>query len=429
MRLKPAPLRSFRRRSSRAITAALVASLVQVAVVGDAGSAPATDRAQQPSWTKNVAWVKHVPLEETLGGAFGATLVDRHLYVTGPQGLAIFDVSKASSPRLTARLDLPSQDFREAPATNGKVLVTRSGTPDGVGLGPPPGWADSLLVIDVRNKSEPRVLSATVGLGDHNYVCLLDCRWVYGAISRQIIDLRDPRRPKVLKRKWSDGLEFNETTGLGDTQGGAHTLSVVSDRLLLTGSVPMYLLDVSDPRRPQVVGRSDGSPYSYGFAEWPSSNKTPIAMSTAYGHLTGRCESRRAQSFASGFDVGFKTWDTTRWRETGLFRGVDTYVFENGTYADGDPAISGVVPAGWGCWSAHFDVHPSFGPGGLVALASSAHGLKLLEISARGHIREVGYFLTATANTATAAWIDERIVYAVDGHTGIDVLRFTGKIP
>lgn len=91
----------------------------------------------------------------------------------------------------------------------------------------------------------------------------------------------------------------------------------------------------------------------------------------------------------------------------------------NGIYADGQPAVSGY----YGCSAHWFEQHPDFKDGGLVALGFYGHGVRFLDVSSRGKIEEIGYFLGWGANTSAAYWITDDIVYTVDMHRGIDVLR------
>lgn len=79
-----------------------------------------------------------------------------------------------------------------------------------------------------------------------------------------------------------------------------------------------------------------------------------------------------------------------------------------------------------GCSSHWFDLHPNLGDGGLAAGAAFEHGTRLLRVSDRGKIKEIGWFVPWAGNTSAAYWISDRIIYAVDYNRGIDILEYKG---
>lgn len=95
----------------------------------------------------------------------------------------------------------------------------------------------------------------------------------------------------------------------------------------------------------------------------------------------------------------------------------------NGTFTDGDPPIS-TYPAGGGCGPLTFDVHPRFRDRGIVALAAGSHGVKFVRIGRAGQIGEAGYYLSEGGFPGDVRWMTDEIVYVVDGHWGIDILRY-----
>ena len=99
----------------------------------------------------------------------------------------------------------------------------------------------------------------------------------------------------------------------------------------------------------------------------------------------------------------------------------DTYRVENGTYADGAPALNAL-----GCSAHCFEVHPTWKNGGLMALGYYEHGTHFLKVGDEGQITPKGYFLPNAGSTSAAYWVNRNIVYAVDYTRGIDILRYTG---
>ncbi len=386
---------------------------------------PAAGRAQVPLGgftSERVEWLANIPLSG-MPTATGARLLGKYFYVRGAGNLEIYDVSKPTAPVRVGALDVapPCPDAVEDPDTNGKIFLFTSGCPTSRSVGT---FSGDLYVIDVRDKAQPRVISTLEGQGSHTYTCILDCNWAYGSHNGNIVDLRNPRQPKLMKQSWSAQLSFFNPPGFYAAYN-AHDLTEVAPGLLLTASTPMYLLDArKDPVRPTVLARSDGSPHSFGGTAWPNRGTNRIVLSWSEALQTPRCEMRDAGKGTS-LDSAFKTWDASTWKRTGLLTGIDAYYIENGTYTDGEPIFSGGPPGIGGCSASWFDVHPDFDrKGGLVAHAASGHGTKFLQINERGRIRERGYFLPHGGNTVAAYWITDEIVYTTDAHRGIDILRF-----
>lgn len=381
--------------------------------------------------SEKVEWVKNVvlsPLPSTVVGR----RVGRHFFVLSADALRIFDVSKPLDPQLIGRLDRPSSpplpaqvpdvdlEVGENLATNGKVLL--------LGNDIFPGNVANLLhVVDVRDKSQPHI-SGRVLLerGPYGPVCVLDCRWGYLAIDGSIIDLRNPRKPKLMQATWSKGLEFsNPPSQLPGAQAIANSLTEVAPGLVVTGTVPMYLLDVRrDPLHPKVLARSDASPQSYGTLAWPGAPNSEMVLSRSESFMPPHCELRDLLQ-GSSFDSAFKTWDASHWQTTGLITGLEEYYVDNGTYADGDPAVSGALPPAWGCGAGGFDPHPDFARNGLVVQAWHGHGTKFLKVTRGGEVEEAGWFLPYELHdTFGAYWISDDVVYTLDYPRGIDILRF-----
>ena len=125
-------------------------------------------------------------------------------------------------------------------------------------------------------------------------------------------------------------------------------------------------------------------------------------------------------SCSDGSSAAFMTWDATKWRRTRNFSMIDEYRVKNGLPMDGN------APANLYCghW---FSTHPTYRNGGLVSIGWYEHGTRFLDVSRKGKIKEVGYFLPVGGSTSAAYWVSKRIVYAVDYNRGLDILRFTGR--
>ena len=384
--------------------------------------------------SSNVTWLGQVT--DAMGVAEGGRLVDGYFYATvNGRGLLIFDVRTPAAPRLVGRLALPHLAENEDVATNGEIALLSQGSvarvaDDNMALArellPLPGMPEqpvggsavsALHVVDVRDKAHPRIRSTLLGAGDHTYTCLDDCSWAYGGWGN-IIDLRDPNHPRLLERRWT------EMVGVPDFYV-RHDVVEVRPGLVLTSTQPMLALNTTDPAAPRVIAQSDGSRNTSHNVAWPNAGRDRFILS-ASENAHPRCETRDSGGeVVDGFLQAVKTWDTTGWRDTGAFKPLHEYFVRNGTYLDGQPAVSGAM----GCSPHWLDAHPSFRNGGLFAEASYGHGVRFVDVASDGRMTEVGWFLGWGANTSAVYWISDEIAYAVDMQRGIDILRFDRKAP
>jgi hypothetical protein len=364
--------------------------------------------------SKNVEWVKRVPEPSVLGQ--GARLVGDYFYTSvDSQGLIVFDVSEPEDPVAVGRLPMPHAAENEDLATNGKILLLSQGGDVDYFTGEP-SPVSSLYVIDVRDKTNPRLLSRLPGGGDHTVECLDRCRWAYTA-GGKIIDLRNPAEPELRPETWGEGLEFKRY-GAGPLTYYGHDVTEVRRGRVLTTTNPMLLLDTSDPVRPELLARSvvgEGEKAnSTHLVEWPNGGTERFAF--------GQDESIAAAGRCETGSTAFVTWDASHWRRTGTFTLADTYSMRNGTYVDGNPAIGGP----YGCSSHLFGVHPHYDDGGIVAVAYYDHGARFLKVASDGQIAESGYFVPWGGWTGAVYFITPTVAYVFDLRHGIDIVRFKG---
>lgn len=346
----------------------------------------------------NVEHVAHIPLNSD---SAGARVVGSFLYLTTSRDLKIYDVSDPEVPRLAGELLLPQMPYfvEEDVDTNGKILLI-----DG-----PNGPLSRLYVIDVEDKSDPAIIGELRGEGtdQHTFTCVLDCKWVYGSRGA-VIDLRDPTRPRYAG-DWRTGTPLSDRS--------AHDVTEVAPGRILTSSEPMMLLDArKDPRRPRVIALGERAEetdvpgyfwHVHGTA-WPRGGRDSLIL-TSGESLGPRCEDSGA---------AFITWEARGWRRTRTFRIIDEYRVANGSYTDGNAPINHLC-------SHWFDPHPRFRDGGLVAMGWYDHGVRFLDVSRRGRIDEVGYFVRSGSAMSAAYWVTDEVVYALDYHYGLDILRFS----
>lgn len=339
--------------------------------------------------SENVEFVAHVPLNnDSAGGA----LVGKHFYITSSRGLLIYDVSDPVAPAQVGFLPLLQEPYfaEEDPDTNGSVLLV--GGLDGV-----------LNVVDVEDKTNPQIVGTLPGGDAHTTTCVLDCTWAYNN-DGTIIDLRDPTKPKVA----------GDWTKSSPAQQGGHDVTEVAPGLIVTSSSPMLYLDArKNPAKPKVLATAGdtGGRYIHGNL-WPHNGKDRFLLVGGESGGPAACDGEG--------DGTFMTFDTRSWKKTRTFRMIDEFFIGSGLPTDGK------FPTALYC--AHwFDTHPSYKNGGLVAMAWYEHGTHFFDVSSKGKIEEVGYFLPAAGSTSAEYWLNDEILYAVDYNRGLDILRFTGK--
>ncbi len=389
---------------------ALTLGAILLAAMGSAGAAPVAGNQafthepiapgadlEGPSSgglsSDNVEFVKHIPLP----GGTGGRLVGRYFYANDQNKIMIFDVKNPLDPKLTGTVPMP-QEFlfsREDIDTNGKILIIPNTVGD-KGLG-------TLYVIDVEDKTNPRIIGSTKG-GQHTQSCILDCTYSYGS-DGAIHDLRDPANPKLLEEKWGDGMPTN----------GGHDVEEIAPGLVLTSTQPIMLLDVrKDPAHPKLLAlgsNADGRFIHSG--RWPNNGKDKFLLMGGETNFRRRCGQT---------DGAFMTWDASKWKRTKTFTMIDEYRMVNGTYVDGNPPANAA-----GCSSHWLEAAPSFKNGGTVAGAFFEHGTRFIDISTKGKIKEIGWFVPHAGSTGAVYWINDKILYTLDYTRGIDILKYTGK--
>ncbi|MEO6203849.1 MAG: hypothetical protein ABIO67_00465 [Mycobacteriales bacterium] len=141
----------------------LITVLLALGLLGLPGSGQA---APTPGFASaNIEWLGNVALHADTAGAH---LLGGYLYVTSSHELTIYDVRVPASPTLLSTLPIPQMPYfaEEDVDTNGSILLI--------------GTYGLLLVIDVRDKAHPAVLSTLQGGDEHTITCVLDCTWGYG---------------------------------------------------------------------------------------------------------------------------------------------------------------------------------------------------------------------------------------------------------
>lgn len=359
----------------RTLRMGLVVALLSVGLSVDTGTASSPESRS----SENIRLIGRVAEP---GGTGGARLIGHYFYVSTAGGMRIYDVSDPRKPRRVGALGEDQtlhwpHAAQEDPDTNGDVYLSdRTG---------------GLEIIDVADARDPHPIGQ-LGRYQHTWTCIKQCRYAYGA-DGLIVDLRNPEHPKEIGN-------WQYQTGIR----GAHDVTAVTDNIAVVSTTPLRIIDTSDPRKPKVVAQ--GEPKSRGFAHgsaWPRDGRDRfLIMGTE-------------ESFSCNATPAFvATFDTRRWRQGKLLARDEWRV------PDTDLERSTPVNILCGHW---FDPHPRFHNGGLVAAAWYEDGMRLLQISPKGKIREVGYYIRENALSSAAYWITDNIIYVTDYYEGFDILR------
>jgi hypothetical protein len=382
----------------------------------------------------NVEWRGRYPIP---GLTIGARVIGNRLYVSNwTTGWHVFDITDPENPQLLGKAFIDGGTTstvqaaveNEDPATNGQIAVLSR------------TLYNDALILDTRNPANMTGV-AVPGASSHTHSCLDDCRWSY-ASNGGILDLRNPAQPVLLPQKWTT------LTGTGDT----HDVTEVRPGMVITASDPAMVLDTTDPATPKtlfalprfpdtrlVTQPGPAQPGRIGHnVGWPRQGEDRFFLGLSEGAYDGRCELYPNEGRT------LYLYDTTGWRKSKTFTPHSQYTLVSGnadTGLAGGPAMidsrgnPSLVEFGvQGCSVHWFDPNPRFQDGGLVALASFSHGMRLLNVARSGRIEQMGYFVprgaTGFAMTVDVRWASDRVAYVFDVTNGtMDIVKYNGPLP
>lgn len=353
----------------------------------------------------NVEFIAHLPIAQD---GVGGRVIGDYFYANDQNKIMIFDITEPENPQLTGFVPMPQEWLlsREDLDGNEKVIVVPNqvtSSADGqVRVG-----TNALYVIDVEDKTNPRIVGTLPGAGSHTSSCVLDCKYVYNS-NGQIIDIRKPDKPVLLKTKWGEGKP---------AQSG-HDVEEIAPGLVLTATNPMMLLDArKDPGNPKLLAVSDmiTDVSVLHSARWANNAKDKFFVAGSEQNFVARCGAKT--------NGHLMTLDASKWRKTGKIGPVmDRHYETNGTYVDGKPAANQ-----GGCSSHWLELHPTFRNGGILAHSRFEHGVRIMDVDSKGKIKEVGFFMPWAGMSGAAYWVTDRIIYSLDYNRGIDIIKYTGK--
>ena len=344
-------------------------------------------------------------------GAVGAKILGDTMYVTTLAGLQIYDLSLGLGvPVPAGALPLPHFENEDVD-TNGDILLISADFAVGVPQ-------VRLFVVDVSNVNAP-VLLSTIDVPDgHTVSCINDCAygWLAGSGEIYVVDLRDPTRPEVVG-SFAPGV------------GGTHDVQVDDAGVAwIVGGGGIAGYTTANPVSPTLYVRQRGQfhndfilhnswrphatavdPVAFADDE-VDLDKGEVVLITEENWLG-------AQNNLCGNDGRFQTGWLHEVDGRVVLDKLDDFHIGQGT---GDPPGQ-KKPAGGTCSSHYFDYRGD----GIVAVAWYEQGVRFLDVSNPTDIRQVGFYMPAI----TAAWSAKfhgDYLYTLDVARGIDVLRFSG---
>lgn len=410
----------------RRVVVAAGVLLLAGAVLGPAPAA--ADLKPGGIMSSNVTWLGTLPIDSPgIGARVVQVGTQMRFYVTSSRGLSIYDVTTPTLPVLLGTVALPHWENEdvEVSADGRRVIIS------GDILGP-------TFIIDATNPAVPQV-AKVLSLASHTVTCVDDaCNWVYASTGR-IYDLGILAAPRILSGSLGWLRQVEAHMGQSFQQSSAHDLSVDPAGYVHVDEMPRVMLDVSDPEHPLLKARSAPSVAAPGGGSiaYQHNNLRPYAGewvprpagdTSAYQPgedvprgelLLANGESNFTRTCNGTTNGPFATWSLKNWDRGAEIKIVDVYRPVSGQYTNGDPAVNTL-----GCSGHWFDERA-----GLVTAAWYEHGTRFLRVDATGEITEVGFFQPVVGSAFASYFVTDDIVYTVDFHRGIDILRFDRSAP
>jgi hypothetical protein len=396
--------------------AALVTAGTVVAAAAPAVPVPPVVRASgaEPA-SSNVTHVGTIPLE-----GVGVSMEVRKVgaqtraYVSGAGGLSIYDATDPVKPLLLGHLPMYNWENEDiAVSEDGKtaILTEFEGTL-------------YLHVVDVSDPSVPKITGTLPADGAHTVVCAdKPCNYLYGS-EGQTYDIRDRTKPVAVpaEQTWRAQLGARSGHNLHQDASGlwiADTSPLIAFRQVkgnplkvkrvTTGTVTKdtnyqhnNIRVGADKYVPRKAGESLGGPLRPG----------ELLLGNGESNFTGDCQA----------DAGaFSTWSMAGHDRGVPMKQLDVLRPVSGNWADGNPAVNAM-----GCSGHWFTQKPAKDGSVLVTAAWYEHGTRFLKVDPKtGKIRQVGFFQPVRGATSEAFWMPgSNVVWAIDYHSGIDILQF-----
>src|SRR3954471_18704651 len=362
--------------------------------------------------SSNVHVLDHIP-----GTAAGMNFKGHYAYVSGWGGVTVLDIAQPASPKLAGALPLPHFENEDVDLCGNTLIVVNDREAKDIG--------SVMYVIDISKPTSPSV-AAILPLGltgsgrgsGHiaNFV-KSDCTqaWIDGGDHVEVVDLTMPAAPRSLGK-------FESAASLSAAFKVSHDTELDSTGTVWNvggGGAAGYRL-TADPLAPQLLGTTgeagrNPSPYN-DFILHNSQRRGKTLLVTEEDYIDtdevppGGCRGQGK----------FETWDVSRMSK-GAVTPLDTWETElNGMFTGG--SVDSKAPVTVNCSSHWFDAKD-----GVAAVGWYEQGVRFLDYSTPGDIKQVGYYIPANGSTWAAYWSptdpNGEIAYTADAYRGVDVVK------
>jgi len=347
----------------------------------------------------------------------GSTLYVGHM--RWPSGTTIVDVSDPRKPKTIARLELPEGWHSHKVRVANDIMIVNH---EKLGQSGPAEFGGGIAIYDVSKPSNPRLISKwmTAGRGVHRYD--FDGRYAYisptadGYVGNivMILDLIDPVRPTEVGRWWIPGqwkAGGEDYPWEGFVTPRCHHPLRYQDRLYVSyWHHGLYILDISDMAHPKAIAHVNSSPAfphpTHTCMPIPQRLKGRDIMVVADEDVAKLRPSPPAFTWIYDITMEEQPFPIATFQVPGLDR-------------DGSPQ-----PDMTGCHqpSERFS-------GTIIPFAWFAQGLRLVDIADPFSPQEVGYFEPdppqgAQVSSSNDVTIDSRgLIYLVDRIRGVDIIE------
>ncbi|HEX9696626.1 MAG TPA: hypothetical protein VGB64_09995 [Actinomycetota bacterium] len=388
-----------------------VALLAGFAVPGSGSAVPV------PGGSSNVELIAQFPDIQAMGGRF----IGRYLYTTATDGLRVYDTANPLQPVPVATLPLPSFSNEDVSVSNTRKLVLLSSDWGGLGFG------GGLFVVDVVNPALPRLIGVlpynSIANPDgssfdrvgHIANCLNDCAryaWITGADKGRmlVVDLQNPAAPRAA------GWVTPQANPGNATVGSKIVHDVTTDSfgdVWVFGSQGISKVDASNPLAPvekYSISKADNDRLDQLVMHNGMRLDARTLVVTEEDWIQPQCK--------AGDEGSLQTWEIPT-TATGTLKPLDQWTTEMGTFLDGGTPVSVACSAHWFDLNAH----------GVAAVGWYHQGIRFLDVSKPGAIRQVGYYIppweVAGAGVSMALYVPGRsdLVYGMSLSSGLIVLR------
>ncbi|HWH31008.1 MAG TPA: hypothetical protein VNU26_18985 [Mycobacteriales bacterium] len=377
--------------------------------------------------SENVEYIGTLPIAPGIGGRVLTVEGKQRLYMTGSQGLYIFDLTDPELPVPIGTYHLPHFQNEDVDVSDdgSRVIIST----DTAGVDRSGSRSNGIHVLDTSNPGAIKRVGF-VGESNHTTTCAdAACQWLYGS-GGGIYDARDAANIKRVGEWKPRNLDD------GTPVSGGHALNRDESGLMISDTNPRLVLDVSNPAEPVVVAAGKASVklpdgllqhnnVRLGATEWQPRAEGDDSPELRAGELfVGNSESNvRAQCGANA--GGLSSWSMKDFDKGAPLQQLEVFRPVNGTWANGDPAVNAL-----GCSGHWFTVRD-----GMIAASWYEHGVRFIEVTPGGSFVQKGYFQPVATEAGAAHWVvgadGSEYVYSMDYARGIDILKFDrgGEVP